>query len=76
MIAIPLTAPASTSLMLAPMKDETVCPGSLALVIWSSVITVSVGLIGANTGASFTWTVCVVVALAGLPASSIAVALN
>ena len=28
------------------------------------------------TGAPLTWTVCVVVALAGLPASSIAVAFN
>ena len=53
-IAIPFTAPASTSLMLAPMNDETVCPGSLTLLVWSSVIAVSVGLIGVNTGASLT----------------------
>ena len=50
-IAMPCSAPVSTSVIEAPMNDATVWP---AFAVWSSVIDVSVGAIGADTGASLT----------------------
>jgi hypothetical protein len=60
-MAMPCTAPVSTSAMLAPASAATVVP---PLVVWSSVIPVSVGDAGAKFGASFTGVTSTVVVCA------------
>ena len=50
-IAMPCTAPVSTSLIDAPMKEATVWP---LFAVWSSVIELSDGVAAASTGASLT----------------------